>query len=104
MLKNVYLAGGVRTPFGAFGGALVGFSAPQLGGFAIREALKRAEVKPESVDEVYFGNVIGAGIGQNVARQATLAGGLPVTCGATTINKVCGSSMRAVIHSEPGAA
>ena len=97
MLSNVYLAGGVRTPFGSFNGALSGVPAGKLGGIVIRAALERSGADPKHVDEVLFGNVIGAGLGQNVARQATIAAGLDVSVGATTINKVCGSSMRAVI-------
>jgi len=97
MLKSVYVAGGVRTPFGAFNGALATLTAPELGSIAIRAALQKAGVDPKEVDEVLFGNVIGAGIGQNPARQASLGAGLGVEVGATTINKVCGSSLRAVI-------
>jgi acetyl-CoA C-acetyltransferase len=97
MLKNVYLAGGVRTPFGSFGGALSSLKASELGSIAIRGALERAGVKPEDVDHVLMGNVVGAGVGQNIARQASLGAGLPNTVGAITINKVCGSAMRAVI-------
>ncbi len=97
MLKNVYLAGGVRTPFGSFCGSLADMSAAQLGGIVTRESLKRAGVDAAEVDEVLMGNVLQAGHGQNVARQAALGAGLPVTCGATTINKVCGSSMRSII-------
>ncbi len=97
MLKNVYVAGGVRTPFGAFNGALAGLTAPELGSVAIRGALQKAGVDPKEVDEVLFGNVLGAGVGQNPARQASLGAGLGVEVGATTINKVCGSSLRAVI-------
>jgi acetyl-CoA C-acetyltransferase len=97
MLKNVYVAGGVRTPFGSFNGSLAGLTAPQLGSVAIKNALQRAGVDPKDVDEVLFGNVIEAGIGQNAARQASIGAGLPVHIGATTINKVCGSAMRAVI-------
>ncbi len=96
MLKNVYLAGGVRTPWGSFGGSLSALSAAQLGGESIKGALARAGVKPEEVDEVYFGNVIGAGLGQNIARQCMIAAGLPKSVPATTINKVCGSAMRSV--------
>lgn len=96
MLKNVYLAGGARTPFGSFNGTLSGLTAAQLGAEAIKAALKRAGVKPEDVDEVFFGNVVGAGLGQNIARQCTIAAGLPKRVPATTINKVCGSAMRAV--------
>ncbi|MFQ5413542.1 MAG: thiolase family protein [Phycisphaerae bacterium] len=105
MLKNVYVAGGVRTPFGSFNGSLSSMSAAALGRVAIRNALLRAgacggdvdEALFGDVDEVLFGNVIGAGVGQNVARQASLGAGLAREVGATTINKVCGSSMRAVI-------
>ncbi len=97
MLKNIYLAGGVRTPFGSFQGALAKLKAGQLGGIAIKRSLELCGVNPTDVDEVLFGNVIGAGLGQNVARQATLGAGLPTSCGATTINKVCGSSLRAVV-------
>lgn len=97
MLKNVYVAGGVRTPFGAFNGSLATLTAPELGSIAIRAALQKAGVDPKEVDEVLFGNVLGAGLGQNPARQASLGAGLGVEVGATTINKVCGSSLRAVI-------
>ena len=97
MLKNVYVAGGARTPFGAFNGSLAAMTAPELGSIAIRAALQKAGVDPKEVDEVLFGNVLGAGLGQNPARQASLGAGLGVEVGATTINKVCGSSLRAVI-------
>lgn len=102
MLKDIYVAGHVRTPFGSFNGSLAGHTAGELGAVAIRGALERAGVSPEDVDEVLFGNVIGAGLGQNVARQASLGAGLPISCGATTINKVCGSSLRAVILAAQG--
>jgi len=97
VLKNVYVAGGVRTPFGSFTGALSTLSAPQLGSLSIRATLERTGVKPDQIDEVLFGNVIQAGLGQNPARQAALGAGLPPSCGATTINKVCGSALRTVI-------
>ena len=97
MLKNIYVAGGVRTPFGSFNGSLSSLTAAELGGIAIRNAVERAGVDAKEVDEVLFGNVVGAGQGQNVARQATLAGGLGFGVGATTVGKVCGSGMRAVI-------
>jgi len=97
MLKNVYVAGGVRTPFGAFNGSLAALTAPELGSVAIRAALQKAGVDPKEVDEVLFGNVLGAGVGQNPARQASLGAGLGVEVGATTISKVCGSSLRAII-------
>ena len=97
MGRNVYLTGGMRTPFGSLNGALATFSASELGAKAIKATLTSAEVDGKHVDEVLMGNVIGAGLGQNVARQATLGAGLDVGVGATTINKVCGSSLRTVI-------
>jgi len=97
MSRNVYLAGGMRTPFGSFNGALATLSAAELGAKAIKATLRNAGVDGKQVDEVLMGNVIGAGLGQNIARQATLGAGLDVSVGATTINKVCGSSLRAVI-------
>ncbi len=97
MLKNVYLAGGMRTPFGTMNGALASCTAAELGSVAIRAALKRAGVEGKDADHVHFGNVIGAGLGQNIARQASIGAGVPKDVGAITINKVCGSAMRAVI-------
>ncbi|MCH7924822.1 MAG: thiolase family protein [Planctomycetes bacterium] len=97
MLKNVYLAGGVRTPFGTLNGALSGLSAAELGSIAVRNTLERTGVDGADVDEVIIGNVIGAGVGQNIARQVSLGAGIPQTVGATTVNKVCGSAMHAVI-------
>jgi len=99
MLKDVYLAGGSRTPLGMFNGAFADVSAAKLGATVINAALERARVPVGDVDEVVFGNVIGAGLGQNIARQAALGAGLPVSCGATTVNKVCGSALRAIILS-----
>ncbi len=97
MLNNVYITGGMRTPFGSFNGSLSSLSASDLGAHAIRASLERAAVDSKEVDEVLMGNVISAGLGQNVARQATIKAGLDVSVGATTINKVCGSSLRTVI-------
>ena len=97
MLKNVVLAGGTRTAIGGFQGSLSTLPAPQLGGIVIKAALERAGVAPEAVDEVIAGNVLPAGLGQNVARQAALAAGLSPAVGATTVNKVCGSSLKAVM-------
>jgi acetyl-CoA C-acetyltransferase len=97
MLKNVYLAGGVRTPFGAFNGTLSGLKAAELGSVVIKSALERTGVQPKDVDHVLMGNVVGAGVGQNIARQASIGAGVPNTIGAITVNKVCGSAMRAVI-------
>jgi acetyl-CoA C-acetyltransferase len=91
-----------RTPVGKFLGSLKGFSAPQLGAMVVREAVKRAGVKPEDVDEVIMGCVIQAGLGQNPARQAALNGGLPNTVSAVTVNKVCGSGLKAVMMAAQG--
>jgi acetyl-CoA C-acetyltransferase len=97
MLSNVFLAGAVRTAIGGFCGSLSEVSAPALGSAAIKAALSRAGVAADQVDEVVFGNVLGAGLGQNVARQAAIGAGLPSTIGATTVNKVCGSGLKAVM-------
>src|SRR5579864_953382 len=95
-MEDVVIISGVRTPIGKFQGALEPFSAPQLGAIAVREAVKRAGVDPQQVDECIMGLVVAAGLGQNPARQAALGGGLPDTVGAMTINKVCGSGLKAV--------
>src|SRR3954454_9224102 len=87
----------VRTPTGKFLGALKDFSAPDLGALVVREAVARAGVEPQHVDECIMGNVVSAGIGQNPARQAALHGGLPDTVAALTINMVCGSGLRSVM-------
>jgi acetyl-CoA C-acetyltransferase len=97
MTKDVYLAGGVRTAIGGFCGAFEHMPAPSLGSAVIKAALNRAGLAAGQVDEVIFGNVIGAGLGQNVARQAALGAGLPSSIGATTVNKVCGSGLKAVM-------
>ena len=97
MLKPVYISGGMRTPWGAFNGALSSLTAPQLGSIAIRATLQKAGVDPREVDEILFGNVIGAGLGQNPARQASIGAGIGVEVGAVTVNKVCGSAVRAVV-------
>lgn len=94
--EDVVILSGVRTPVGKFQGALSDFTAPQLGAIAVREAVKRANLDPKLVDECIMGNVISAGIGQNPARQAALFAGLPVEVAAMTINKVCGSGLKAV--------
>ncbi len=85
-----------RTPIGTFNGTLASVSAKELGSIAIKEALNRAKLEPEQVDEVIMGCVLQAGLGQNVARQAALAAGIPVEKPAMTINQVCGSGLRAV--------
>jgi acetyl-CoA C-acetyltransferase len=97
MLKQVVLAGGARTAIGAFGGAFAEVSAPALGSAAIKAALARSGIPADQIDEVIFGNVISAGLGQNVARQCSLGAGLSNTIGATTVNKVCGSGLKAVM-------
>ena len=97
MLKDVYLTGGTRTAIGTFCGVFEQTPAPVLGSAAVRAALQRAGVAGDQVDEVIFGNVIGAGLGQNVARQVAIGAGLSPTIGATTVNKVCGSSLKAMM-------
>lgn len=97
MLKQVVVAGGVRTAIGSFGGAFAEVPAPTLGAKVIKAAMERAGVKPDQVDEVIMGNVVSAGLGQNPARQAGIAAGLPPSVGSTTVNKVCGSGLKAVM-------
>ncbi|TYR82512.1 acetyl-CoA C-acetyltransferase [Priestia megaterium] len=93
---EVVIVSAVRTAIGSFGGSLQNVSAPTLGGVVIKEALNKAGVSANDVDEVIMGNVLQAGLGQNPARQATLAAGLPETVSSLTINKVCGSGLKAV--------
>ena len=93
---DVVIIAGCRTPIGRFQGALSDMTAPQIGAVAVREVVKRANLQPEQVDECIMGNVVSAGIGQNPARQAALFGGLAPSVGAMTINKVCGSGLKAV--------
>src|SRR3981189_1241272 len=92
---DVVIISACRTPVGKFQGSLSDFSAPQLGAMVVREAVKRAGVDAAAVDECIMGNVISAGVGQNPARQAAIFGGLPPATGAMTINKVCGSGLKA---------
>src|SRR5499433_1347699 len=94
--NDIVVISGCRTPIGKFQGSLSDLSAPQLGAIAVREAVARAKVEPKLVDECIMGNVISAGLGQNPARQAALGAGLPPEVGAMTINKVCGSGLKAV--------
>lgn len=96
MARKVVLAGACRTAIGTMGGTLSTTPAPELGTIVIREALKRAGLKPEQVDEVYMGCVIQAGLGQNPARQAAVNAGIPVGVPATTINVLCGSGLHCV--------
>ncbi|MDG6913921.1 MAG: acetyl-CoA C-acetyltransferase [Nitrososphaerota archaeon] len=86
-----------RTPIGKFGKSLVGVAATELGALVIEEAMKRARVEPGEVDEVIMGNVVSAGLGQNPARQAAVHAGVPFSVGAFTVNKVCGSGLKAVM-------
>ena len=95
-MKNVVIVSAARTPVGSFGGAFKSVSAVDLGVTAAKEAIARAGIKAEDVDEAIIGNVLQAGLGQNVARQVVLNAGLPETTPAMTINKVCGSGLRAV--------
>jgi acetyl-CoA C-acetyltransferase len=95
-MKEVVIVSAVRTPIGSFGGSLSGLSATQLGGLAINEAVTRAGIKPEDVQEVYMGNVLSANIGQAPATQAAKFGGLP-DVPSTTVNKVCASGMKAIM-------
>ena len=101
-IKEAVIISAVRTPVGKFLGALKSLKAAELGAIVVREAVKRAGVKPEDVDEVIMGCVIQAGLGQNPARQAALKGGLPNTVSAVTVNKVCGSGLKAVMMAAQG--
>ncbi|MBQ9421398.1 MAG: acetyl-CoA C-acetyltransferase [Lachnospiraceae bacterium] len=95
-MKRVVIASACRTAIGSFGGTLKNISAAKLGSIVVKEALKRAGIDPASVDDVYFGNVLQAGSGQNVARQVSLGAGIPKEVPATTINIVCGSGLKTV--------
>src|SRR5881628_3360477 len=95
-MKDIVIISAVRTPIGKFQGALKSMSATQLGALVVRTAVERAGLPPEQIDEVIMGNVVGAGLGQNPARQAALRGGLLPDVAAMTINKVCGSGLKAV--------
>ena len=96
-MSDVVILGGARTPIGAFLGGLAPLTAPKLGSIAIKCALERAGVAVDQVDEVFMGNVIQAGVGQAPARQAALGAGLPNSVPCTTVNKVCGSGLKAVM-------
>lgn len=95
-MTEVVIVAAVRTPIGSFGGSLKDISTVELGSLVIKNAIERAGLEPEQVDEVIMGNVLGAGLGQNVARQMSVHAGVPVTVPAFTINKVCGSGLKAV--------
>jgi len=101
-MQEPVIVSGVRTPIGKFLGSLAPFSAVDLGSIVVREAVKRAGIEPDRVDEIIMGNVIQAGLGQNPARQAGLKGGLDKRVAAMTINKVCGSGLKAVALAAQG--
>jgi acetyl-CoA C-acetyltransferase len=96
-MPPIYVVAAARTPIGSFLGTLASLRAPELGAAAIKGALGRAKLAPDAVQEVFMGNVLSAGIGQAPARQATIFSGIPNTVPATTVSKVCGSGMQAVI-------
>lgn len=96
-MENPVIVSAVRTPIGKFLGTLSGIPAQKLGALAVKEAVARAGLKPEQIDEVIMGNVVSAGLGQNPARQASIFGGIPDTVPAMTLNKVCGSGLKAVV-------
>src|SRR5467141_2701897 len=95
-MEQPVILGAVRTPIGKFQGGLSSFAATDLGAKAVAEAVRRAGIEPQQVDEIIMGNVVSAGLGQNPARQAGLRGGLTSEVAALTINKVCGSGLKAV--------
>ena len=97
-MKEIVILGGARTPIGSFQGTLASMSAPKLGSIAIKCALENSGVKPEQVQQVIMGNVLQGGVGQAPARQAGIGAGIPVEAGAVTINKVCGSGLKAVMY------
>src|SRR5436190_4934475 len=96
-MAEAFIVSAVRTPIGRYLGGLSELPAPELGALAIGEALRRAGVSPDKVDEVIMGHVLQAGVGQNPARQAALKAGLPESIAAYTVNKVCGSGLKAVM-------
>jgi len=95
-MREVVIASAVRTAIGSFNGGLASLSATEIGAIVIKEALQRANVSADSVDELIFGNVLQAGLGQNPARQAAIKAGLPVEVPSFTVNKVCGSGLKTV--------
>src|SRR5580700_7757719 len=101
-MRDSVIVSAVRTPTGKFLGVLKGFTAPQLGALVVAEAVRRAGIDPAIVDECIMGNVVSAGEGQNPARQAALRGGLSSHVAALTINKVCGSGLKAVMLADQG--
>ena len=103
-MRDTVILSAVRIPTGKFLGALKGFSAPQLGAMVVKEAVRRSGIDPDRVDEVILGNVVSAGVGQAPARQAAIHAGLPPKVAALTINKVCGSGLKAVMLASQGIA
>ena len=97
-MKELYVVNCCRTAIGSFGGALKNTPAPELGAIVVKEAQNRAGVKPEQVDEVMFGCILTAGLGQNVARQVSIKAGIPYSVPAYTVGMVCGSGMKSVIE------
>ena len=97
-MKELYVVNCCRTAVGSFGGSLKNTPAAQLGSIVVKEALKRANVAPENVDELMFGCILTAGLGQNVARQVSVGAGLPYSVPAYTVGMVCGSGMKSVIE------
>src|SRR5437667_11142858 len=96
-MNEVIIISGARTPVAAFNGSLTSYTAPQLGSAAIKEAVKRANIKPETISEVIMGCVLQAGLGQAPARQASLGAGIPDSVTCMTVNKVCGSGLKSVM-------
>ena len=97
-MTDILILGGARTPIGSFLGTLSSLSAPKLGSIAIKCALENARVQPDEIQQVIMGNVLQAAVGQAPARQAAIGAGIPVSAGAITVNKVCGSGMRALMY------
>src|SRR5438094_10158134 len=97
-MKEIVILGGARTPIGSFLGTLSGMPAPKLGSIAIKCALENSGVQAEQIQQVIMGNVLQAAIGQAPARQAGIGAGIPAGAGAVTVNKVCGSGMKAVMY------
>jgi len=95
-MREVVIVGAARTPIGSYGGALKDVSATELGAISVKEAIERAGITPDMVDEVIFGTVLQGGLGQNVARQVSIAAGIPIEVPSLTLNKVCGSGLRTV--------
>src|SRR5216684_4919549 len=97
-MKDIVILGGSRTPIGSFQGTLSSIAAPKLGSIAIRCALENSGVSADQIEQVIMGNVLQAGVGQAPARQAGIGAGIPVSAGAVTVNKVCGSGLKAVMY------